>query len=168
MVAKKPGVGKFRMTVDVKSVNAQTENLHWPMSIIEVILESLREARVFCGLDFFKGFWQLPLHPKSQGFYSFQTDRGVHTPTRVLMEGSDSVAFCQAAVQEIFEELLYNWALVWLDDVLGYASDDEELMAIWKGSCSYVTKKIKKIIQRSASFSKKKCADAAGLSAEKG
>ncbi len=106
VVVKKPAVGKFRMTVYVKAVNAQTETLHWPMSIIDVILEYLRKAKVFCDLDLFKGFWRLPLHPESQGFYSFQTDRGVHTPTRVLIGGSDSVAFCQAAVQEIYDELL--------------------------------------------------------------
>ncbi len=56
VVVKKPGAGKFRMTVDVKAVNAQTETLHWPMPIIEVILEYLRKAKVFCGLDFFIGF----------------------------------------------------------------------------------------------------------------
>ncbi len=35
----------------------------------------------------------------------------VYTPIRVLMGGSDSVAYCQAAVQEIFRDLLYRGLL---------------------------------------------------------
>ncbi len=34
---------------------------------------------------FFKGYWQSPLHPSCQEMFSFLTDLGVYTPTRVLM-----------------------------------------------------------------------------------
>jgi hypothetical protein len=32
--------------------------------------------------------------------------------------GGDSVAYCQAGVQESFEDLLYRGLLTWLDDLL--------------------------------------------------
>jgi hypothetical protein len=115
------------MTVDVRGVNAQTEIIQWPMPMLEVILDHLKGASVFFSIDFFKGYWQLPLHRDSQELFSIATDMGVYTPTRVLMGGSDSVAFCQAAVQEIFSDDLYQGLLAWLDDVLGYANDEDAL-----------------------------------------
>jgi hypothetical protein len=46
------------------------------------------------------------------------------------MGGSDSVAYCQAVVQEIFQDLLYQGLLTWLDDLLGYAEDQEKLLIL--------------------------------------
>ncbi|ETV93767.1 hypothetical protein H310_12333 [Aphanomyces invadans] len=43
------------------------------------------------------------------------TDTGVYTPTRVLMGGTDSLAYCQSSVQEMFATELYKSLLIWLD-----------------------------------------------------
>jgi hypothetical protein len=56
-----------------------------------VVLDHLAGASVFFSLDFFKGYWQFQLDPESQEMFSFLTDQGVYTPTRVLMDGSDCV-----------------------------------------------------------------------------
>ncbi|OWZ18122.1 hypothetical protein PHMEG_0007837 [Phytophthora megakarya] len=63
----------------------------------------------------------------------FLTDMGIFTPIRVLMGGSDSMAYCQATVQEMFEEFLYNGLLSWLDDLLGYAKSEEGLLKLLRG-----------------------------------
>ncbi|KAG3112218.1 hypothetical protein PI124_g10789 [Phytophthora idaei] len=55
---------------------------------------------------------------------------GIFTPTRVLMGGTDSVVYCQATVQEMFEEYLYKGLLIWLDDLLGYAASEESLIKL--------------------------------------
>jgi hypothetical protein len=125
-IVRKPGAGRFRMTMDVRAVNVQTEAIQWSMPMLEVILDHLKGSCVFFSVNFFKGYWQLPLHPESQELNSIFTDMGVYTPTRVLIGGSDSVAYCQAAVQEIFSDDLYHGLLAWLDDVLGYADDEEK------------------------------------------
>jgi hypothetical protein len=130
LIVKKKESGQFRMTVDVRAVNAQTEVVQWPMPILEVIMDHLQGAKVFFAIDFFKGYWQLPLAKESQELFSILTDEGMYTPSRVLMGGSDSVAFCQAAVQEIFAEHLYKGLMAWLDDVLGYEADEKKLLIL--------------------------------------
>ena len=127
IVAKK-NPGEYRMTVDVRGVNARTEPMPWPMPILEVVMDRLAGAKVFFSLDWFRGYWQLPLHPESQELFTFMTSRGMVTPTRVLMGCTDAVAFCQGAVEQIFGELLYRTILAWLDDILGYATDEEQLL----------------------------------------
>jgi hypothetical protein len=129
LIVSKPD-GSFRMTVDVRMVNDRTERLVWPMPVLEVITSKLRGSAAFFCLDFFKGYWQLPLAKNSQEFFSFITDSGVYTPTRVLMGGSDSVAYCQSAVQEMFSDLLYKGLLVWLDDLLGYVTDPKDIVSL--------------------------------------
>ncbi len=52
----------------------------------------------------------------------------VDTPARVLMGGSDSVAYCQATVQAMFDDILYRVLLIWLDGLLGYAHSSEALL----------------------------------------
>ncbi|KAF0744145.1 hypothetical protein Ae201684_001287 [Aphanomyces euteiches] len=129
LIVKKPEANEFRMTVDVRPANAQTERILWPMPMLEVILDHLCGAQVFFTLDFFKGYWQFALHPDSQEMFSFLTDIGVYTPTRVLMGGTDSVAYCQSSVQEMFADELYRCLLIWLDDLLGYSKTKEGLLA---------------------------------------
>jgi hypothetical protein len=85
LIVRKPEANDFRMTVDVRAVNAQTERMVWPMPMLEVVLDHLDGAAVFFSLDFFKGYWQFKLAEESQEMFSFLTDQGVYTPTRVLM-----------------------------------------------------------------------------------
>ena len=40
------------------------------------------------------------------------------------------VAYCQATVQEMFGDLLYKGLLIWLDDLLGYGTDEQELLIL--------------------------------------
>ena len=72
-------------------VNAQTERLVWPMPNLEVVLYNVRGSKTFVAFDFFKGYWQFALDKSCQELFSFATDFGLFSPTRVLMGGSDSV-----------------------------------------------------------------------------
>jgi len=100
---------------------------------------ALANARAGCGagrarihesvfvLNWFRGYWQLPLHPNSQELYSFVTHRGIYTSTRVPMGAIDAVACCQGVVEEIFGDLIGDGIQAWLDDVLGYGEHEESL-----------------------------------------
>uniref|UniRef100_H3H500 Chromo domain-containing protein n=1 Tax=Phytophthora ramorum TaxID=164328 RepID=H3H500_PHYRM len=130
LIVNKKGPDPFRMTIDVRRVNTQTLRILWPMPMLEVILGYLYGSRYYFLLDFFKGYWQFLLSLSSQELFSFLTDMGVVTPTRVLMGGSDSVAYCQATVQEMFAEFLYKGLLIWLDDLLGYHATEDGIFTL--------------------------------------
>jgi hypothetical protein len=151
IVINKQEAGAFRMTVDVRAVNAQTEHLFWPMPVLEVILGHLVGSRVFFSLDFFKGYWQFLLAEASQELISFITDERVFTPTRVLMGGSDSVAYCQSTVPEMFEDVLYKGLLVWLDDLLEYEKTEAGLLSL-------LEKVLVRCAEKGLKLNPKKCA----------
>ena len=130
LIVRKPHTkDEFRMTVDLRPVNAQTEQIAWPMPMLEVVVDHLRGATCFFRLEFFKGYWQFALDPSCQGMFSFLTDTWFWTSTRVMQGGSDSVSYCQSTVQEMFAEQ-YHGLLAWLDDLLGYHQDGVGLLGV--------------------------------------
>jgi hypothetical protein len=46
------------------------------------------------------------------------------------MGGTNSVAYVQATVQEMFDEIFNDGLLIWIDDLLGYEDDDEGLLRL--------------------------------------
>ena len=73
----------LRWTVDLKQINARTDPILWPMPLLEVVMEQLAGSECFITIDFQGGYWQIPLHPESQEYFSMVTDAGVVTPTRL-------------------------------------------------------------------------------------
>lgn len=91
-----------RMTVDMRGVNECTKAMPLPMPVLKVLIGELEGATVFFVLDWFRGYWQLPLHAESQELYTIITHRGMYTPTRVPMGATDAVAYCQGLVEVVF------------------------------------------------------------------
>jgi hypothetical protein len=119
---KKSG-GDYRQTNDYKPVNCQAEPLAGVMPNLDVDLEKVIESRCFGLFDFIKGYWQLPLHEDSQEMLSYMTHRKIYTPKRVPQGCSDAALYFQATMEKCFASLLYKHLLVWIDDLLLYASD---------------------------------------------
>ena len=127
-MVQKPVVNKFRMTVEVRKVYDRTERSVWPMPLLEAVTKHLNGSKVVFALNFFKGYSHLSLSMDSQEKLSFITDQRVYTPSLVLMDGRDSVAYCQSAVQQTFGKLLYKNLPVCLGDLLVNATTSEQLL----------------------------------------
>ncbi|KAE8901511.1 hypothetical protein PF010_g12839 [Phytophthora fragariae] len=124
----KKSSGEYRMTVDYRPVNQLTVPLAAATPNLAVVTQSVKGAYGFGPFNLLKGFWQLPLSPTSQELFSFLTEDGVFTPTRVPQGASDSALHFQAQMQECFRSLLYNAALVWIDDILLFARSPGEFL----------------------------------------
>ena len=124
--------GELRMTVDMRGVNAETLPLVWPMPILDVVMARLSGMEAFFICDWFRGFWQLGLHPDCREWFSSTAINQVVTPTRVQMGQTDAVAYCQRVAQEVYGERYGNGLEGWVDDVLGSARSPQELMSLLK------------------------------------
>nr|KAE8948254.1 hypothetical protein PF009_g2163 [Phytophthora fragariae] len=58
------------VTVDTRAVNERTVVMPWPLPVLEAVIGELEGAHVFFLLDWFGGYWQLPLHPDSQAYFA--------------------------------------------------------------------------------------------------
>jgi transposase InsO family protein len=119
---RKQGTNEYRITVDYRQVNQRTVPLAGSTPNLAAVTQCVRGAYGFGKFDFFKGFWQLPLDPDCREMYSFVTEDGVFTPTRVPQGAADSALHFQAQMHDCFREQLYQSVLIWIDDVLLWAS----------------------------------------------
>ncbi|KAJ0408845.1 hypothetical protein P43SY_000741 [Pythium insidiosum] len=90
----------------------------------------LEGMEYYFDVDVFRCFFQLPLHVSSREIYTIICKMGMVMPTRVPMGSSDSVAFCQQAMEIVLGPLLFKNVLAWLDDVLGFAKTPDELLDV--------------------------------------
>jgi transposase InsO family protein len=110
----------FRWTGDYRQQNAMVDPIIWPMPNLEVLSERVQGCKYFQTFDAFKGFWQLPLAPESQEYFSFITEDGVYTPTRVPQGCCDSVMYFQSTMQDVFQTWYLKAIVIWLDDIMKY------------------------------------------------
>jgi len=89
LIVPKPGKrDEFRMTVDCMYANFLVQPVAGFLPILEV------------------NFRQFPLAEESQEAYSFLTELGVFTPTRLIQRSTDSSHGFQAGMVNIFEDML--------------------------------------------------------------
>jgi hypothetical protein len=124
LIAKKLEGNDFRMTVDVRAVNTQTERMVWPMPMLKEVLGHVGGASVFFRCISLKAIGSFNCMKTARKCFHFSPIKAF-TP-RADLGGSNSVAHCQATVQAMFERELYKGLLIWLDD----AKNPMELLAM--------------------------------------
>ena len=73
----------YRLVGDFKAVNQQSE----PVAASPILLEEQASAfagvALFMAVDLNQGYWQMPLAVNSQELFTFVTQKGIYTPTRM-------------------------------------------------------------------------------------
>lgn len=64
------------MCIDYVDLNKITKTCKFPIPNIEDIMSSLGGALYFCKLDLAKGYYQIPVHPKSKKYTTFVSRKG--------------------------------------------------------------------------------------------
>ena len=120
--------GTWRMCVDLRRINAITRRDVGPLPRIGDLLAHLEGSRFFASLDLLKGYWQFPVDLQSQRFLAFITHRGIFQFTRVVMGARNSAAHFQRIMTEILDTMLFVGVLLYLDDILVYATNPVDLV----------------------------------------
>lgn len=104
-ILAKKNVGSYRMTADLRAVNALTIPMASPMAHFEVLIASLNELRCYFSLECFRFYWQLLLHESTRVYFTVVTPEGLYTGNRVIMGSTDAVAFAQQVAESIIKTL---------------------------------------------------------------
>ena len=94
--------GEWRLVVDYRGLNEQTEHDSYSLRLMDTILQKQRKKRIFTVLDLKHGYHQMPLHPDSRPCTAMSTPLGPMQWKVVPMGAKNG----NAAFQGMMEDLL--------------------------------------------------------------
>lgn len=131
VLARKKG-GKWRFFVDYRPLNNVTVKDDFPLPNVNDMLEALDGAKFFSSIDAASGYLQVPLDEDSIPLTAFKCLEGFYEYVRMPFGLCNAPATFQRMMQNLLSARLYRGVLVYIDDILVYASSFEEHLEILK------------------------------------
>jgi hypothetical protein len=101
LMVKRPGMpGKFRFTVDMRTLNDATVSMPWQMPDVQQQLDRLKGNRIFGCIDLSSYYHQIELDKGSRFLTGFITEDGVFEYNRVAMGLKNACAHAQSCLQK--------------------------------------------------------------------
>ena len=101
-IVPKKEKGEWRLVVDYRGLNEQTEHDSYSLPLIDTILQKQQKTRIFTVLDLKHGYHQMPLHPDCRPCTAMSTPLGPMQWKVVPMGAKNG----NAAFQRMMEDLL--------------------------------------------------------------
>lgn len=121
--------GSRRLCVDYRRLNKVLVRDHFPLPLIEDILDDLHDARVFSTLDLENGFFHVPVDESSRKYTSFVTPFGQYEFLATPFGLSTSPTVFQRYINDVFRDLIEKKVVVvYIDDLLIPAKDEQEAL----------------------------------------
>lgn len=124
LVKKKDGSQRF--CVDYRRLNELTKKDSYPLPRMDTILSSLGESRWFSTLDLQSGYWQVAMSPADKEKTAFVVDRGLWEFQVMPFGLCNAPATFERLMDRVFEDVSWQTALVYLDDIIVHGITFEE------------------------------------------
>eukprot|EP00834_Sanchytrium_tribonematis_P007705 NODE_743_length_4284_cov_0.513501.p1 type:complete len:326 gc:universal NODE_743_length_4284_cov_0.513501:3845-2868(-) len=142
--------GSVRFCVNYKQLNKHTKFDAYPLPNLQSLLSNLHGAKYFISLDLKSGYWQINLAEKDKEKTAFVTPFGLYQFKVMPFGLSTAPATFQRLMNEIFDKMIGKDLLIYLDDLLIFASTFEEILGKFKGVLS-------KLEEHGLTLNAKKC-----------
>ena len=116
----------IRLCLDFRNLNKITERQIFPMPNIEQMLDSLNGSKFFSTIDLGSAYYQVELTNNSQEKTAFSTRSGQYCFNRMPFGIAAAPATFQKLMNMVLGKLLWNTAIVYLDDILIFSTNKEE------------------------------------------
>jgi hypothetical protein len=128
-VAKKGG--GLRVTLDLRRLNAVASVIPPVAMRFEDVFETLRGSSWYMSLDMSSGYYNLPLTKESRRLVGIiSPDQHLVRLTKLPQGYSQGSSVFQRYMMNILSDQIGKGIHVWIDDLLGYAKSEEELLQI--------------------------------------
>ena len=119
--------GSIRVCVDFRELNELIECPHFPLPLVEDVLDALQGAQFFTTIDLKNGFFHVSLDKDSQKYTSFVTPTGQYEFLKLPFGLKISPIVLQKYISMIFKELMNKGiVIVYMDDIIILARSLEE------------------------------------------
>ncbi len=128
------------MVVDYRKLNEATITDAYPLPLISQILNDLSKARIFTKLDLVGAYQLLRIKEGYEHLTAFKTQHGLYESLVVRDGLRNAPAVFQHFLNDIFKDLLGRGVIVYIDDILIYATNVEELRRLTREVFSIIRK----------------------------
>ncbi|KAG7674304.1 hypothetical protein KSW81_006109 [Nannochloris sp. 'desiccata'] len=118
--------GTLRFCVDYRGLNKVTIRDEHALPIPEDQIRRLHGAKVFSKIDLHSGYYQIAVAGEDVTKTAFTTTFGLYEFLVMPFGLSNAPATFSRLMMEIFKDYLYDFVLVYLDDILIFSKDEEE------------------------------------------
>ena len=103
-------------------------------------------------LDLQSGYWQVPMHPDSIEKTAFVSRKGQYEWVVMPFGLKNAVACFSRLMTSIFEDLLYKGLLIYVDDIVAYQSNFDDMICTLTEVCSRLRKASLKLKPKKCNF----------------
>ena len=118
---------RYRLCLDYRQINSLSvaPNAH-PLPNIEQLMEQFRGQVYFSVIDLFQGYHQVQLDEESRPITAFATRKGLFEFKRLPFGLNSAPTTYQALMESVLGELHWRCAVVYIDDLIIFASSYTE------------------------------------------
>ncbi|GBL82029.1 Retrovirus-related Pol polyprotein from transposon 297, partial [Araneus ventricosus] len=140
LVKKKDG--SSRLCIDYRRLNKITVREHFPLPLIDDLLDRLQSANIFSTLDLKNAFFHVDIDPSSKKYTSFVTDTGQYEFNKMSFGLTNSPSVFQRYIYNVFRDLIKeNVVMIYLDDLVIFSENEtqgiERLQRVLKTASEY-------------------------------
>lgn len=116
MVVVPKGTDDVRLCINMKFPNKAIQREHFPLPVIETLLNKLKGSKYFSRLDITSAYHHVELHPDSRGITTFMTSQGLMRFKRLMF----GINCAPEIFQRIMTQMLsgIEGIIVYIDDII--------------------------------------------------
>ena len=118
--------GTYRMCVDYRKLNALTKKDRYPLPLIEENLNRIRSAKYFTKIDLRSAYHLIRIKEGDEWKTAFRTRYGHFEYTVMPFGLTNAPAVFQRFMNHVFKDILDQYVIIYLDDILIYSETLEE------------------------------------------
>ncbi|GBG60905.1 hypothetical protein CBR_g16025 [Chara braunii] len=118
--------GTLRLCIDYRGLNRYTVKNSYPMPRADELFDRLAGNRFFTKIDLRSGYHQIRVATEDQPKTAFRSRFGHYEFTVMSFGLTNAPATFQTAMNDIFRDILEEYVLVYLDDILVYSRTLED------------------------------------------
>ncbi|GBG80595.1 hypothetical protein CBR_g31054 [Chara braunii] len=118
--------GTFRLCIDYRGLNRYTVKNSYHMPSADELFDRLADNRFFTKIDLRSGYHQIPVVTEDQPKTAFRSRFGHYELTVMPFGLTNAPATFQTAMNDIFRDILEEYVLVYLNDILVYSRTLED------------------------------------------
>nr|GEV69637.1 reverse transcriptase domain-containing protein [Tanacetum cinerariifolium] len=108
----------WHVCIDYQKLNDATRKDHFPLPFMDQMLERLAGNELYCFLDGFSGYFQIPINPPDQEKSTFTCPYGTFAYRRMPFGLCNAPGTFQRCMMAIFHDMIEKTMEVFLDDFL--------------------------------------------------